>query len=104
MADLEGRWWGTAPFSKMHPDDKRDVEEIANRESYMRRRAAEACALRELADMRCPEDLRDWGRRHGIPTFAEMTWQAGFAAGYAAGLAHLQNRQQIEQQEGGVDA
>lgn len=84
------------PPPRMHPDDKREVEEVANRESYMRRRAAEACAMRELADMRCPEDLKEFGRRHGIPVFAERTWCAGFAAGYAAGLARLKIQHEAE--------
>lgn len=94
-------WFGTDYGPKltlphMHPDDKHEVEEQANRESYMRRRAAEACALRELADMRCPEDLKEWGERHGIPTFAEMTWMTGFAAGYAAGLARLPKQSEVD--------
>lgn len=84
---------GLLPAPVMQPDLERDAREKAeyeaNRESTMRRRTAEACAMRELADMRCPQYLKEWGRRHGIPTFAEFAWMAGFAAGYAAGLARL---------------
>lgn len=84
------------PPPRMHPDDRREVGEVANRESYMRRRAAEACAMRELADMSCPESVKEFGRRHGIPMFAEFTWMAGFAAGYAAGLARLGKAGEVE--------
>jgi len=34
-----------------------------------------------LAETRCPEDVIAFGKRHGIPTFAEMTWIRGFAQG-----------------------
>lgn len=43
--------------------------------------AADAYAARILAERECPEDLKEWGRAHGIPVFAEVTWQAGFLAG-----------------------
>lgn len=42
---------------------------------------AEAKAARLLAERECPPDLIEWGRAHGIPAFAEMTWVAGFLAG-----------------------
>ena len=45
------------------------------------RRIAEAKAARLLAERECPPDLTEWGRVHGIPNFAEMTWMAGFLAG-----------------------
>ena len=44
-------------------------------------RIAEAKAARLLAERECPTDLVEWGRLHGIPTFAEFTWMAGFLAG-----------------------
>jgi hypothetical protein len=45
---------------------------------------ANAIAARLLAARECPPDLIEWGRIHGIPTFAEVTWQAGFLAGMRA--------------------
>jgi hypothetical protein len=44
-------------------------------------RRADAKAARLLAERECPSDLIEWGRAHGIPTFAEVTWQSGFLAG-----------------------
>lgn len=45
---------------------------------------ANALAAKILAAHECPEDLIEWGRIHGIPTFAQVTWQAGFLAGMRA--------------------
>lgn len=45
---------------------------------------AEAKAMKLLAARECPEDLKEWGRAHRIPEFAEFTWQAGFIAGMRA--------------------
>ena len=42
---------------------------------------AQAIALRILAERECPGDIKEWGRAHGIPTFAEVTWLNGFEAG-----------------------
>ncbi len=42
---------------------------------------ADALAARLLAARECPQDLKEWGRAHGIPTFAEYTWEAGFLTG-----------------------
>lgn len=50
---------------------------------------AQATALKALAECECPEDVRLWGERHGIPTFAAMTWRAGFIEGFR--LAHRVN-------------
>jgi hypothetical protein len=44
-------------------------------------RRADAKAARLLAERECPSDLIEWGKAHGIPTFAEVTWQSGFLAG-----------------------
>ncbi len=44
-------------------------------------RRANAKAAKLLAAHECPQDLIEWGRSHGFPTFAEVTWQAGFLAG-----------------------
>lgn len=33
--------------------------------------------------------LAAWGKRHGITTFAEATWQAGFAQGWKMALARM---------------
>lgn len=98
MADRSAPFLGEIPkwpfgnlpgAGPMAADPVRDAEDEASRQARARRELAKAVALRELADIRCPEDLKEWGRRHNIPTFAEMTWQAGFMAGYAAGLARL---------------
>jgi hypothetical protein len=59
-------------------------EAEATRRLAWARRRAEAIGARLLAAKECPEDLKEWGRAHGIPSFAEMTWQAGFLAGMAA--------------------
>lgn len=45
---------------------------------------ANALAAKILAAHECPDDLIEWGRIHGIPTFAQVTWQAGFLAGMRA--------------------
>jgi hypothetical protein len=45
---------------------------------------ANAKAMSLLAAKECPADLLEWGRVHGIPVFAEFTWQAGFIAGMHA--------------------
>ena len=47
---------------------------------------ANARAAQLLAARECPADLVEWGRIHGIPTFAEVTWQAGFLAGMRAAM------------------
>lgn len=44
-------------------------------------RFAESLSAKLLAERECPDDLVEWGRRHGIPEFARVTWQAGFLAG-----------------------
>lgn len=75
---------------------ERDAEAAADEASRIRRLGAQAEALREAADMACPTDVKDFGERHGIPRFAELTWQAGFEAGYAAGLARLRDRRRDE--------
>ena len=53
------------------------------------KRQAEAKAMYLFAATQCPADLIEWGKAHGIPTFAEMTWQAGFRAGMRAAVAAL---------------
>lgn len=55
-------------------------------------RRASARAARILAATQCPDDLKEWGRAHGIPTFAEYTWQAGFLAGLRC--AELRNMEE----------
>ena len=54
-----------------------------------RRAHAKAAVL--LAARECPDDLIQWGRIHGIPTFAEATWQAGFLAGMRAAMMEPAN-------------
>ncbi len=61
------------------PTERGDVEgQIAVNAAEAR---AAAFAARVLSAQECPNDLKEWGRAHGIPTFAEYTWQAGFIAG-----------------------
>lgn len=38
-------------------------------------------AERLLAESLCPDSLKEFGKRHNIPTFAEATWMAGFVQG-----------------------
>lgn len=57
-------------------------------------RHADALAAKILAARECPADLIEWGRVHNIPTFAEVTWQAGFLAGMrAAAMVDLAARE-----------
>lgn len=79
-----------------HPRDVRDAakeleraEAAAVKAASIRQQAAEAHALRELAEMHCPPDLIEYAKRHSIPTFAEATWQAGFMQGWKMGLARM---------------
>jgi hypothetical protein len=60
---------------------RHDGEADATRRLMAAKVRAEACAAKFLAAHKCPADLIEWGRLHGIPTFAEVTWQAGFLAG-----------------------
>ena len=50
---------------------------------------ADAMALRVIAEMECPDDLKRWGVQNKIPTFAEVTWQAGFVQGWRMALVML---------------
>lgn len=59
----------------------------ANKQIRFERAAAQAEAERILAEMNCPNDLIEWGKHHNIPTFAQVTWQHGFATGFRFGLA-----------------
>lgn len=60
---------------------------------HIERIAADAEATRYLAEMNCPEDLIEWGRAHGIPTFAEQTWLAGFVQGWRMACARRQAKE-----------
>jgi len=71
-------------WSLLGAKERGEVEaEIALKKAQ---RQADALAARLLAARECPEDLKEWGRAHGIPTFAEYTWQAGFVAGMRAAM------------------
>jgi hypothetical protein len=59
-------------------------EAEADKALSMAEHAANAKAAKLLAAQECPTYLIEWGRQHGIPTFAEVTWQAGFLAGMRA--------------------
>lgn len=78
-------WWSNFPNRRVG-----DLSPIfaappeADLAAEIRRRAADADATRRLAELECPADLLEWGRNHNIPAFAEMTWCAGFIAGWRA--------------------
>lgn len=63
---------------------KQEGEIEAEKSLSMAERAANAKAAKLLAAKECPEHLIEWGRRHNIKNFAEVTWQAGFLAGMRA--------------------
>lgn len=55
---------------------------------------AEALAMAVIAQQECPDDLVQFGKNHGIPLFAEMTWHSGFEAGVRWAMLHsLQNEE-----------
>ena len=63
-------------------------DEVAEREAELaakrlrEQRLAEQTIAHEQAWRECPEDVKDFGRRHGIPNFAEVVWLNGYMAGY----------------------
>lgn len=63
------------------------------------RASARAEAAQILAARECPADLIEWGERHNIPTFARLTWMAGFLAGMT-----VRALDRIEGRENGHDA
>ena len=63
---------------------KMSAEQQAQQAIDIAQMAANAKAAKLLAARECPSDLIEWGRAHGIPTFAEVTWQNGFLAGMRA--------------------
>ncbi len=76
---------GAHAWTLLGGEERGEVEaEIALKAAQ---RQADAFAARILAANECPADLKEWGRAHGIPEFAEYTWQAGFLAGLR--IAHL---------------
>lgn len=66
---------------------ERRGRENAERKLALERAEADAYATRILAEMHCPADLVEFGKNHGIPVFAEVTWQAGFMAGWRMAIA-----------------
>lgn len=70
-----------------------DLGLIAESEEVKERKraqaAADAFAMAYLAEQGCPEDLKTWGLNNKIPAFAEMTWQAGYVAGFRAAIAGI---------------
>lgn len=65
---------------------KIEGEAEADKSLALARHRAETKAATLLAARECPPDLIEWGRIHGIKTFAEVTWQAGFLAGMRAAM------------------
>lgn len=89
------RYFGSAPFTTLGLIDRAEQEradEEAARNSRMRRNAAQADALRVMADMACPESVKEFGHIHNLPNFVEVCWLSAFEAGYAAGLVRLKER------------
>lgn len=72
------RLFGDAPDQQGEDAARKDLRDAQRR--------ADAYAAEMLAARECPPDLREWGRIHGIPTFAEFTWEAGFRAGMRAAM------------------
>ena len=71
------------PFQSAEERGRRDAAMTVESE----RREGDAYAAAYLAELNCPADLVEFGRNHNIPTFAEMTWQAGFVAGWRMAVA-----------------
>jgi hypothetical protein len=67
-----------------------DGENDADRTISAAQARANARAARILAAKECPETILNWGKIHGIPNFAEVTWQDGFLAGLRA--AYLEDK------------
>ncbi len=76
--------------------DAEVVDKARQHAADQRQRIAEAQALDELAERECPPSVIEFGTRHGVPTFARFTWDAGFAAGWKAALARLARRETEE--------
>lgn len=74
-------------FSK-HPPEREGEERAAARLARERQIAA-AEARAYLAAMNCPEDVKEFGRLLGVPTFSEMTWEAGFTQGWNMAVAAM---------------
>jgi len=70
-------------------DAKREIADAETR--------ANAKAARLLAERECPETIKEWGRAHGFPAFAEMTWMDGFAAGLR--VAELARTSRLERED-----
>ena len=74
----------------MHPSDVEKAAKVFAEQDldkpyfslYDREKFAEHKALQYLAEFECPVDVVEWGKHHNIPTFAEVTWQAGFSKGW----------------------
>jgi len=71
---------GWSDLVRTDPAAEREAE--LTRQRGIEARRAEAEMAHELANLQCPEDIKEFGRRHGIPNFAEVVWNAGFFAGY----------------------
>lgn len=67
------------PFVLNTPEVQGEME--ARRDIENARLRSQAKAARILAERECPEDIKEWGRAHGIANFAEATWINGFLIG-----------------------
>lgn len=76
-------------FSK---SPEQEGQDRAAAELRRQQRRADTLAAEMLAARDCPADLVEWGRLHGIPTFAAVTWQAGFRAGMRAAMEEVERR------------
>lgn len=95
-----GAGWNTG-FAQFDPDgakalahaEEDGAAKAANRVAR-EKRMADAEATRYLAEMDCPEDVIEFGKRHGIPVFAEATWMAGFMQGWRLAVARARSLDQ----------
>ena len=73
---VEGPSRQLTPLEEAYATGYRQIEDAE------RKRMLQEVGVTELlAGVHCPEDVRDFGRRHKIENFAETTWVAGFMAG-----------------------
>jgi hypothetical protein len=63
--------------------DTQRAAELAERRALEDARA-DAAAVWALADMSIPQDIQEFGTRHGIPELAKEVWRSAFIAGWRA--------------------
>lgn len=91
QAKIEGQREMEALFSKPETQAAFDGSAEAEKAIRIAKAHADAMALRYIAECECPDDLKQWAINNKIPTFAEVTWQAGFVQGWRMSLV-MQSR------------